>query len=248
MREKIKEFIYVDNPSFSSLENMVMHNRSNHDDPVHQALFYAIDGFAKRVVRDLHNTNGDTLFRSNQLNIVSDEATIKNVIEAGVKNMGYKTGALNNPEMIYRAFNFARPANLLPNYITKLYLIKQKGLSASGVETNYVLNPYFFGFKISLDIFLTNLFCGNYYEGLETGLVKILTDKYGMEYKDLYENVSYVAAHGARESKRKGEENDTSFIDHIQSISGIESRDIFFRFIYESGMITSQQRAKAFTR
>ena len=244
MKDKIKEFIGVQNPSFSSLENMVLNNRSDHEDPIHHALFYSIDQFAKQVICDLHNTNADTLYASNQLNIVSDEAAIAELIAKGVKEKGIKPGVLNNPEMIYKAFNFVRPINLLPNYVSRLYLIKQRGISESGIEKDYVINPYFFGFKISLDIFLTNVFCSSYSQGLEEGLIKILSDKYGTDYTDLYQNVSYVALHAAKEGKIKGDQKDETFISWLQAISGINDRKLFFNFIYESGTISAQSKIK----
>lgn len=248
MKEKIKEFIYVNNPSLSDLENIVLNNRSTHDEPVHQAFFYSIDKFAKQVICDLHNTNGNVLFASNQLNIVSEEDVIRGMIIKQLQAQGVDNAVLNNPEMIYRAFNFVRPANLLPNFVSKLYLIKQKGISEYDVEKNYVINPYFLGFKISLDIFLTNAFCSPHYDGLEKGLVQIFSDKYGEEYKSLYENVSYVAMHAIKEGRRKNDQRDETLIAWLQEISGINDKKLFYNFMYESGMLTANAKLESLKR
>lgn len=242
MKEKIKNFIYVDNPSLSADENLRIKNRSTHENIIHQAVFNSIDEFARRVVMDLHNTFSAELFNSNQLNIISDEYSIEQLILNSLKNQGHKITTLNNPEMIYRGFNFVKPPNLLPLIFMKLYLIKQKGISASGQEINYVINPFFFGFKISFDIFITNLFCSKYSENLEEGLIKILTDKYGADYKEIYDYVAHNASKFANEGKRKGDQNDETFIAGVQTFSGITNPKIFHDFIYESAMLTAHQK------
>jgi hypothetical protein len=38
MKEKIKNFIYVDNPSLSTEENLRIRNRSTHENIIHQAV------------------------------------------------------------------------------------------------------------------------------------------------------------------------------------------------------------------
>lgn len=242
--EKIKEFIYSDNPRLSRIENLKLKNRSNHDNELHQALFNSIDEFAKRVIKDIENSYSKELFDSNQLNIISDEKTIEQLILTSLKNQGHNVTSLNNPEMVYRAFNFIKPSNLLPQYNNKLYLIKQIGISESGKQTNYVINPFFFGFKISFDIFITSLFCSETDETLEEGLVTILSDKYGAEFKDIYEYVAYTSNKFANEGKRCGDQEDETFIAGVKTISGINSHKVFHNFIYESAMITASQKAR----
>jgi len=156
--EKIKEFIYSENPRLSRLENLKLKNRSNHDNELHQVILNSIDEFAKRVVKDIENSYHKEIFDSNQLNITSDEHTLEQLIISSLKSQGHKVTALNNHEMIYRAYNFIKPANLLPQYNNKLYLIKQLGVNESGKQVNYAINPFFFGFKISFDIFITYFF------------------------------------------------------------------------------------------
>jgi hypothetical protein len=191
---------------------------------------------------DLHNSYSDELFNSNKLNIISEEYSIEQLILSSLKNQGHEVTTLNNPEMIYKAFNFVKPPNLLPLIFMKLYLIKQKGISDSGQEKNYVINPFFFAFKISFDIFITNLFCSQYSENLEEGLIQILTNKYGDNYKEIYEYVVHNASKYAHEGKRKGDQNDETFIAGVQTISGITNSKIFHDFIYESAMLTAHQR------
>ncbi len=147
--------------------------------------------------------------------------------------------------MIYRAFNFVKPSNLLPQYNTKIYLLKQLGISESGMEKTYVINPYFFGFKISFDIFINSMFCSEYDNDIENGLVKILTDKYGEEFKDIYDYVSYVAGKAAHEGRKNGDKEDETFIAGVKTISGINNNKIFNNFIYESAMLTATQHANA---
>jgi hypothetical protein len=242
--EKIKDFIYSDNPRLSSIENLKLKNRSNHDNELHQVLFNSIDEFAKRVIKDIENSFSKELFDSNQLNIISDEKTIEELILSSLRNQGHNVTGFNNPEMIYRAFNFIKPSNLLPQYNNKLYLIKQLGISESGKQTNYVINPFFFSFKISFDIFITSLFCSETDETLEEGLVKILTDKYGDEFKDIYEYVAYTSNKFITEGKRNGDQEDETFIVGVKTISGINSNKIFYNFIYESAMIRASQKAR----
>jgi hypothetical protein len=242
--EKIKEFIYSDNPRLSRIENLKLKNRSNHDNELHQVLFNSIDEFAKRVIKDIENSYSKELFDSNQLNIISDEKTIEQLILTSLKNQGHNVTSLNNPEMVYRSFNFIKPSNLLPQYNNKLYLIKQLGISESGKQTNYVINPFFFGFKISFDIFITSLFCSETDETLEEGLVTILSDKYGEEFKDIYEYVAYTSNKFANEGKRCGDQEDETFIAGVKTISGINSHKVFHNFIYESAMITASQKAR----
>jgi len=242
--EKIKEFIYSENPRLSRLENLKLKNRSNHDNELHQVIFNSIDEFAKRVVKDIDNSYHKEIFDSNQLNIISDEHTLEQLIISSLKSQGHKVTTLNNPEMIYRAYNFIKPTNLLPQYNNKLYLIKQLGVNESGKQVNYVINPFFFGFKISFDIFITCLFCTESDETLEDGLVKILSDKYGGEFKDIYEYVANTSIKFANEGKRRGDQEDETFIAGVQTISGINSHKIFHNFIYESAMITASQKAR----
>lgn len=234
--EKIQKFIHPENSSLSSEENLRIKNRSNHENDLHQAIFCSIDEFAKRVVKDIHNLHSRKLFDSNQLNIVSDEQTIKNLIE------GQIGGKLNNPEMIYRAFNFVKPPNLLPRYNNKLYLIKQVGINESGMEQTYVLNPFFFGFKVCFDIFMTSLFCSEFDKDLEKGLVKILCDKYGEDYSQVYEYVSYISYSAAQEGAKKGDQEDETFISGVQEISGINDYTVFHNFIYHSASITASSK------
>ena len=247
MKDFIKEFIYVENPRLSSDENLKIQNRSNHDNIIHQALFKSIDEFSKRVIKDLHNSFSDKLFDTNKLNLLSDESTIEKLIINSLRNQGQYVTELKNPEMIYRSFNFLKPSNLLPDFNDKLYLIKQLGITEKGVEKTFVLNPYFFGFKISFDIFINCLFCSDsqFDKELENGLIKILTDKYGEEYKNIYDYVSYVANKYASEGRRKGEDGDETFIEGVQSISGINDDRIFHNFIYESAMLTATSHSKA---
>lgn len=163
-----------------------------------------------------------------------------------MKNQGHNVTTLNNPELIYKAFNFVKPANLLPQYNNKLYLIKQLGISESGTQTNYVINPYFFGFKICFDIFVTSLFCSESDKTIEEGLVKILTDKYGTDYNDIYKYVSFVARKFINEGRKNQDEEDETFIAGIQTISGINNKKVLYSMIYESAMMTASRNAWAF--
>ena len=234
--EKIKNFIHPENTSLSSEENSRIKNRSNNENNLYQAIFCSIDESAKRVLKDVQNLHSKKLFDSNQLNIVSDEQTIKKLIE------GQLGAELNNSEMIYRAFNFIKPPNLLPRYNNKLYLIKQVGITESGIEQTYVLNPFFFGFKVCFDIFITSLFCSEFDKELEKGLVEILCDKYGEDYSQIYEYVSDISYSAAQEGGKNGDQEDETFISGVQRISGINDYDVFHNFIYHSASITASSR------
>lgn len=236
--QRIKDFIHPNNSSLTSDENLRIKNRSNHENHIHQALFASIDEFAKRVIKDIHNVHSRKLFDSNKLNVLSDEETITKLIE------GQLGGKLNNPEMIYRAFNFIKPTNLLPRYSNKLTLIKQVGINESGKEQTYVINPYFFGFKVCFDIFMTSMFCSEFDDELEKGLVKILSDKYGEEYNEVYEYVSYISYSAAQNGLEKGDQEDETFIAEVQKISGLDNYSIFHNFIYQSASMTASSRRK----
>jgi len=242
--EQIKDFVYTSDSSISHFENLQLQNCSTHNNIAHQELFKSIDEFAKRVVRDLHNSFSTELFQSNQLNIISDEMTIENLILSNMREQGHKISNLNNPEMIYRAFSFIRPSNLLPLYKNRLYLIKQLGVTESGKVNTYVLNPYFFGFKICFDIFVNSLFCPDLDGTLEAGLVKILADKYGSEYEEMYEYVNHTLFDFANDGKNNGDKKDETFIAGVMTMSGISHDKIFYDFIYESAMITAASNAE----
>lgn len=248
MKERIQEFTYINNPSFSTEENLRVKNRSNHQDVIHQAIFNLIDEFSKTVVKDIHNVHSEKIFKENQLNLVSDESTIEQVIISSLKSHGYNSHKLDNPELIYRAFNFVKPGTLLPRFNSKLYLIKQKGISESGVEKNYVINPYFFAFKISLDIYVTCLFCSDYSEDLEEGLLKILSDKYGDDFLSIYKYVAYTSENAIQIGRDNGDKNDETFIEQVKAISGINDHEIFNNFVYESAMISASNKLKAFKK
>jgi hypothetical protein len=242
--EKIKDFIYTSNPKLTYEENLKIQNRSNHDNIVHLTLFRFIDQFSKKIIKDLHNLYASKLFESNQLTLISDEKEFEALIIPCLKNQGYQVKGLANPEIIYRAINFLKPFNLLPEYDTKLYLIKQLGITESGKQYTFLLNPFFFGFKICFDIFINSLFCSDHDETIEDSLIKILVDMYGVEYKDMYEYVSYVSNNSAIEGKRKGDKNDETFIAGVKAISGINNNKIFYNFIYEPALLTASSNAR----
>lgn len=241
---KIKEFKKVSFPNLTSFENIKIQNRSNHPNEMHQVIFTSIEDFVLRVIKDIHNIHSTKLFKDNYLNIVSDEATIEEFLISGLKEKGMKVTSLNNPEMIYRAFNFIRPDNLIPKFNSKLYLIKQLGINETGKETTYVLNPYFFGFKISLHIYVNCLLCNQFDKELQAGLLKILTDKYGDEYGYIYDYVSNISNSYGLRGRQKGDEEDETFIEGIKSISGLEDDEIIQHFVYEPAMILATSNHK----
>lgn len=181
---------------------------------------------------------------TNQLNIISDEKTIEELILISSRNQGYKATSLNNPEMIYRAFNFSKPSNLLPEYNSKIYLIKQLGLTESGKQINYVLNQFFFGFKMCFDIFINSLLCSESDETLEDGLIKIFIHKYGPEFNLIYGYVAYTSNKFANEAKLKGDQEDETFIAGVKTISGISSDKIFHNYIYHPAMLSASSNAQ----
>lgn len=242
---KIKEFVHLNNARLSQEDNIRVKNRSDHENTIHQALFNVIDEFAKRVVKDINNSFSKSMFETNRLNIVADEKTIENVIIESLKRQGHDVKSLNNPEMIYRAYNFIKPDSLLPAFNNKLILIKQLGIDESGDEISYVINPYFFGFKLSFDIFINSLFIEKSDPTIEKGLVSILKDKYGEEFGEIYKYVSYIAGKSINEGRAKGDQEDETFIKGVKSISGIEDDKIFYNFIYESAMMTATNNASA---
>lgn len=244
MKNKVKEFIYPENSNLSHYDNLKIANRSDFDNFLHQAIFNSIDCLSKRFIKDLHNNYGKEIFESNMLNLVSDETTIEAAIISGLKQQGIMANTLRNPEMIYRAYNFIKPGTLLPEFSKKLYLIQQLGIDEFGVETKYVLNPVFFGFKLSFDLYINALFCSEHSEEFELGMKSILVDKYGEEFGEIYDYVSYVGGKAAYEGRQKGDKEDETFIDGVMTISGIENKTIFHNFIYESAMITAGNHAK----
>lgn len=244
MDYKIKEFLFDENPNLSYEENLRIQNKSDHNVFIHQAIFNAIERFTYRVIRDIFNTNSNRLFEDNHLNIISDEKTIEEVIVSSLSDQGHTVKSLNNPEMIYRAYNFIKPDNLLPKFNEKLYLIQKLGITEENNKMKFVINPYFFGFKISFDIFINSLMAYNADETMEDGLKTILRDKYGEEYERIYDYVSYICKVGSGKGQKNGDQADETFIEYVQAISGINDDKIFYNFIYESAMITSTEHAK----
>lgn len=242
--EKIKEFVYSENKRLSDFENLKLKNRSNYNNHIHQAVFNAIDEFALRVMKDMQNLVSEDLMKSNSLGIISDEKGIEETIAATLRAKGHKVSTLENPEMIYRAFNFYKPDNLLPHFNHKLYLIKQRGFTETGIGKNYFINPYLFGFKICFDIFINSLFATREDPTLEKGLVKILIDKYGDEYEEMYDYVSQITHRFMMEGGEKDDENDETLKAGVIKISGITSEKIFHNFIYHTAMLTSHNNVK----
>lgn len=243
--EKIKEFIYPDNPRLSTAENVRIKNRSNHNKDIHHAFFNVIDEFSKRVIKDLYNHYNAELFQANNLNVIADEKSLEDLMTNQLAGLGHMGAKLSNPEMIYRAFNFIKPDNLLPGLNFKLYLIKQVGISETGNQVTYLINPHFFGFLLSFHIYINSLFCDQYDSSIEDGLVKILSDKYGEEYSHIYEYVGSVGSEYALKGKRNQDKKDETFIAGVQTISGIEDRELFYNFIYEPAMYIATENAKA---
>lgn len=235
--EKIINFASVDIMSISTEENLKLKNNSNHDNLIHQFIFNEIDEFSKDVIRNLANDHSESLFQSNNLSLISEQKEIERLIEETFRSQGIPITCVENPELISTVFKFEKPDSLLPDFKTKLSSVKQLGISESRASTSYLLNPYFFGYKLSIDIFLTSLYCGEICKDLTEGLILILMDKYGIEYMHLFKYVSGIANKYLIESRLRGDENDESFISGIKTISGIYSDDIFKRYIFNSGII-----------
>lgn len=287
MNERIKHFIYPENSDLNDEENLRIYNRSSHDNIIHQIIFQEADKFAKRVIKDLFNTNREVLFDENMLNIIAEENLIKILIEEESKNkvgdasllgslaifvakvkksikiclvrtlMFYKMHVpqklsakplLANPEIIYRGFNFVKPATLLPNYQNKLYLIKQIGETETGEVQLYLINPYFFAFKLSFDLFIIIAYFQDTIDGLKEGLVAILEDKYGREFVNIFNYVSYVSYEAAKIGNMNGDENDETLIKKVQEISGIVNEKIHYEFVYHSSVLSANLIKEVITK
>ena len=109
--EKIKKFLFPDNLALTKEENIRIKNRSNHDNIAYQTFFCSIDEFAKGVVLDIHNYHSVSLFEANNLNLLSDERTIANMLLGQPNASGHSVNKISNPEMIYKAFRFVKPSN-----------------------------------------------------------------------------------------------------------------------------------------
>jgi hypothetical protein len=252
-KEKIIDFIYIDNAGLTTEENLKIKNRSDHDNILHHLIFNKIDEWVKRIIKDINNIeNTRKTFFANQLTVVADEDSVVEYFsnKAKEKVANFKGFNSQNIGMLYRGTQFVKPSNLLPEYNNKLYLIKQKGTSESGRETNYLLNPFFFGFKMSLDIFQHTLyvkdFCGEEikdYE-LEEGLIKIFTDKYGIEYEDIYETVKYHIHIGAAAGRHFKDETDEILMKHLITISGVVDMPLFKSVLFDTSIMTANMMAR----
>lgn len=227
--------------SISTEENLKLKNNSNHDNLIHQFIFNEIDEFSKDVIKNLANDHSESLFQSNSLSLVSEQKEIERIIEETFRSQGIPITCVENPELISTVFKFEKPDSLLPDFKAKLSSIKQLGISESGASTSYLLNPYFFGYKLSIDIFLTSLYCNEKCKDLNPGLILILIDKYGIEYMHLYKYVSEIASKYLIEGRLKGDKNYEAFISGIKSISGIFDEDIFKRYVFNAGLILADQ-------
>ena len=208
-----------------------------------EAIFEVLDLLVKEGITDcaMDNSISEVIFNSNKLRLLSDEKTIEKIIIDSIKNSGHNIAYLSNPEVIYRAFNFYKPGNLLPQFNEKLYLIIHEYLEDSNT---YVLNPYFFGFKISVLIYITAVFSDDYDGSIAKSFVKLLTKKYGHEYEVIYNYVSNLADDLIDEGKKRNDQNDETLIAGLMKISGIDSFDIFCDLVYWPAMINGPATAK----
>ncbi len=144
--KKIREFVSNVPTGISEVEKARLLNNSSHSDDVCQVIFNKIDEFVYTTVRDISNDHANTLFSDNLLTLVSDAETIEKAILDTLKKQGHVTTSINNPEILYKAYNFHKPDNLLPFFNHKLINIKKVGISEDGKQIEYILNPYFFNF------------------------------------------------------------------------------------------------------
>lgn len=248
LNERIKQFIYPTNSDLDDVENLRVYNRSSNDNINYQIIFQEADKFAKRVVKDLFNTKRETLFEDNMLNVLVEEELIKKILEEKVADKKSKPSSLSNPEMIYRVFNFVKPPTLLPAFQNKLYLIKQIGETESGEVKLYLINPYFFAFKLSFDLFLISVYCHETIDGLREGLESILEDKYGVEFVGIFNYVSYICFEAVKIGIENGDENDETLIKKVQEISGIIDEKTHYEFIYNSSVLSANSIKEEITK
>jgi hypothetical protein len=239
MNERIKHFIYPVNTDLNDDENLRVYNRSSHDNIIHQIVFQSADKCAKTIVKDLFNTQRETLLSENMLNVIAEENEIKEFLEKEISEKNGKPSSLSNPEMIYRSFNFAKPATLLPIYQNELYLIKQIGETETGEVKLYLINPFFFAFKLSFDLFIIMTYFKDTTDELVEGLLIILEDKYGSEFVDIFNYVSDICYEAIQIAIQKGDEEGETLIKKLQEISGIVNDKIHYEFIYNSSFLSA---------
>jgi hypothetical protein len=237
MNKRIKHFTHPVNTDLTDDENLRVYNRSSHNNIIHQIVFQSADKFAKRVVKDLFNSNRETLFDDNMLNIILKESLVKKLPEKEITEKNGKSSSLSNPEMIYRGL--VKPATLLPNYQNELYPIRQIGETEIGEVKLYLINPYFFAFKLSFDLFIIITYCQDAIKGLKEGLLAILEDKYGSDFVDIFNYVSDVSYEAVKIGNEKGDEKDETLIKKVQEISGIVNDRINYEFIYNSSLMSA---------
>lgn len=238
----MKKFIYSFNERLTEEQNIKLLNRSNNDNSFHQGLFYNLDWWSRETLRFFDNSHSKYLFDSNKLNILSDESTIEKAIIDSAKQQGHQVNRLNNPEMIYRAYNFIKPYNLLPMFDDKLELINQLGLDEYDQEINYLINPYFFGFHLSYQILINSIAFSTYDPTVQSGLIEILKDKYGYKFASIHHFVAQTAMKSIKQIKGSNFDfEDPSFLKCIHSISGIEDYDIFYQYVHVATMANFQK-------
>ena len=85
-------------------------------------------------------------------------------------------------------------------------------------------------------MFITVIHGSEYCKDLEGGLLKILSDKYGNDYVDMYKYAEIVLRKFAQQGRINKDEKDETFKLGLKSICGIIDDRLFHNFIYDSAM------------
>ena len=197
-----------------------------------EVLFCELEENVKKSITELHNAHATNIFEANGLSLISSDKY---------------TGTIN----LNGHLDAVKPNNLLPLYKKELSPIKQSGKVNGGEEKDFYLNPYFFGFFVSYSIYIHCLHCAQYEENLEEQFVELLVDRFGREFKLIYDYVafgcyeSYLKANKLNDINDKKDDNFTS---EILNISGMKDLNTFYTFIHYPTMLSVDRLRKLFIK
>ena len=223
MKENIEIRLKSVNSALASPENGQFDRKG-----IVEILFCELEEQVKKSITELHNAQAPLIFEANGLCLVSsDEFTF---------NKNHK---------------FLKPNNLLPLYKDELSPIKFSGTLNHSQERDFLLNPYFFGFLISYNIYIHSLHCAQYEENLDEQFVDLLIAKFGNEFKLLYDYVAYSCYESylkAEKLKDINDRKDEKFTSEILNISGLNDLNTFYTFVHYPTMIAVDRLRKVFVK
>jgi hypothetical protein len=198
-----------------------------------KCVFYNLDTFVQEAIIAINNNFGKEIFSHNQMNLLLSEDDIEDFINNFVMEKYGASGiSRDSKEQTLRAFNFIKPANLLPTINYKIYTIRFQAVTKEGSSIGICVNPFFYGFLLSFAILLFYTYSGYSQDELFDDIELILEDKYGSDLANIFHEVLETFNKGIELSRENSDQADESFISELANISGLLSANDFEKYIY----------------